>query len=568
MFTREELEAEGLTDFRVFLCHVWAFLGLPPPTKVQLDIAYYLQHGPKRKIIQAFRGVGKSWITVAFVCWNLLLNTQIKIIVVSAGEVLAGDFTKFCLQLIHGMPLLQHLAPGKDQRSSSVAFDVAGATPDKAPSVKSVGITGMLTGSRAHLIVADDIETPKNSYTHLLRERLAELVKEFDAVLSPGGDVVYLGTPQIEGSLYNRLVRDRGYALRIWPAEVPNTASRYTGKLAPFIGRMIVNGVAPGTPVEPKRFPREDLDERRLSYGKSGYALQFLLDTTPSDTEKHPLKLRNLLVMDFDGAQDMGHVKLVWSGDREFQIQDLPAGGFDGDCYVRPSWRSPEMSRFTGTVMAIDPSGKGADETAYAVLKYLHGKLYLVDIGGFKDGFGEATLKALAGKCKRWGVNDVIAEANYGGGMFVELLRPYLATVGQGRIDEEWDGWSQTQKELRILDTLQPVVENHRLVISRAVIEEDLKQQRDDSKYSFIQQFTRMARIKGALPNEDRLDALAMACAYFTQKMARDQDKALDNHKQALLDKEIRDFHKHAFGIRGPSRLKWQRMPGSRARIS
>jgi hypothetical protein len=82
--------AAGLTDFRVFLCQVWDFLGLPTPTKVQLDIAWYLQHGPRRKIVEAFRGVGKSYITVAFVLWTLLLNPQAKILVVSAGEQLPG----------------------------------------------------------------------------------------------------------------------------------------------------------------------------------------------------------------------------------------------------------------------------------------------------------------------------------------------------------------------------------------------------------------------------------------------------------------------------------------------
>jgi hypothetical protein len=52
-----------LQDFRVFLTMVWRHLNLPDPTPVQLDIAHWLQHGPRRKIIEAFRGVGKSWIT-------------------------------------------------------------------------------------------------------------------------------------------------------------------------------------------------------------------------------------------------------------------------------------------------------------------------------------------------------------------------------------------------------------------------------------------------------------------------------------------------------------------------
>lgn len=554
-FSPEEIRQEGLDDFRVFLMHVWAYLGLPEPTPVQLDIAKYLQHGPRRKIVEAFRGVGKSWVTVAFVLWVLLLNPQTKVMVVSAGEALAGDFTKFCLQLIRGMPLLQHLSPMDGQRCSAFAFDVGPASPSKDPSVKSVGITGQLTGSRADLIIADDIETPKNSYTHLLRERLAELVKEFDAVLKPDGRVTYLGTPQIEGSLYNRLWKERGYDIRIWPSEVPADTNRYAGKLSQFVQRMMGKGAKAGTPTDPMRFDSPDLMERRASYGHAGYALQFMLDTSPSDVDRFPLKLKDLIIHDCDS--EVAHVKLVWGGTKDLVIQDLQAGGIEGDCYHRPAWRSEEMAKYTGTVMAIDPSGKGKDETAYAIVKYAYGMLYLVDSGGFIDGFGEATLQALAGKCARHKVNDVIIEENYGGGMFNQLLKPHLIRVGQGRIDEEWNGWSSTQKELRVLDTLEPIFQNHRLVIDRRVIEADLRQQQDQSRYSLVQQITRMCRQKGALPNEDRLEALSMACGYFVEKMARDQNRVLDQHKSSLMQKEIRRYMDHVMGRKAPRALKW-----------
>ena len=49
-----------LADFRKFLYVVWKHLNLPSPTDVQYDIAKYLQHGEKRMVIEAFRGVGKS----------------------------------------------------------------------------------------------------------------------------------------------------------------------------------------------------------------------------------------------------------------------------------------------------------------------------------------------------------------------------------------------------------------------------------------------------------------------------------------------------------------------------
>ena len=556
MFSYAELKAAGLTDFRVFLVQVWAFLNLPDPTPVQLDIAKTLQHGERRLIVQAFRGVGKSWITVAFVLWNLLLDPQKKIMVVSASQNLADDFSKFCKQLIHGMPLLYHLAPRADQISSAIKFDVGPATESKDPSVKSAGITGQISGSRADLIVADDIEIPKNSFSHLLRERLAESVKEFDAILKPGGRIVYLGTPQIEASLYARLTK-RGYVTYIWPAEIPSKLENYAGRLAPFVMRRIKAGAAPGQPLDPQRFSAEDLLERRISYGASGYALQFMLDTNPADADRHPLKLSDLIIEDLD--LQLGWVRLVWGQGREQVIDTLEAGGFDGDCYHRAAWKSDEMVPWEGTVMAIDPSGKGNDETAYAIVRHLKGQLYLVASGGFKQGFAERTLDALAALAAHHGVNYIVIEENYGGGMFNALLKPHLQKHGRGSIDEDWKGaWSANQKELRILDTLEPVIQSHRLVIDRRVIEADLEVQRDEEKYSLIQQMTRMARVKGCLANEDRLEAVAMACRYWQDRLARNQEKAHDQHRESLLKKELDEFLKHALGRRR-TRPKWAR---------
>jgi hypothetical protein len=102
-----------LADFTVFLRMVWAHLKLPAPTPIQLDIARALQHGSKRMVIEAFRGVGKSWITSAFVCWLLLVDPQFKILVVSASKGRADDFSIFTKRLIAEMPVLAHLAASR-----------------------------------------------------------------------------------------------------------------------------------------------------------------------------------------------------------------------------------------------------------------------------------------------------------------------------------------------------------------------------------------------------------------------------------------------------------------------
>lgn len=534
-----QIKEAGLDDFRVYLAQVWDHLDLPDPTPLQYRIAHWLQHGPRRLVLQAFRGAGKSWITVAFCTWKLLLDPETKVEMVSASQSLADDNAQFAHSLIREMPLLSHLRPGKNDRKSALAFDVGPAKASKDPSLKSAGITGQITGTRADIIVADDVEIPENSYTSHRREKLAERVKEFDAILKPGGRVVYLGTPQVEQSLYRRL-ENRGYDTRVWTAEVPEDPEKYGEKLAPFVREKIEAGATPGSPVDPTRFDARDLAERKASYGQTGYALQFMLDTTPSALDKHPLKCRDLIVHDVD--DEIAHVKLVWSSDE--RIDGLSCGGFDGDYYVRPAAKSDEMAPYTGTVMAIDPAGSGDDELGYAIIRYCQGLLYLVDVGGFEDGYDEDTLTGLAAKMARYDVDKYVIEENFGGGMFSQLLDPHVRRMADAKLDTDYDAWSTGKKEWRILDTLEPVIQSHRLVVDRSVIEEDLEQQRDQAKYSLIHQMTRMARQKDALPHEDRLEAVSMAASYWTDKMDRDLDENVERHKQEQLEKELEEWHR------------------------
>ena len=114
---------QELHDFRNFLFIVWKHLALPDPTEVQYDMAEYLQNAPRRAIIEAFRGVGKSYITAAFVVWKLLLDPEIKFMVVSASKARADDFSTFTQRLIMELPMCSHLIAKDHQRWSKIAFD-------------------------------------------------------------------------------------------------------------------------------------------------------------------------------------------------------------------------------------------------------------------------------------------------------------------------------------------------------------------------------------------------------------------------------------------------------------
>jgi hypothetical protein len=539
--------ADPLSDFRNFLFLVWRHLNLPSPTPVQYDLASYLQSGPRRRIIEAFRGVGKSYITVAYVVWRLYRNPQLKIEVVSASKNLADNFTTLCLQLIDTMDVLEHLRPSADQRNSKIQFDVRPATPSKDPSVKSVGITGQITGSRADVIVADDIETPDNSATQGGRDKLLEKVKEFDAVLKPDGEIIYLGTPQTEMSIYNELPK-RGYEIRVWPARMPSEKQRvnYGDHLAPFITNL---GFAEGAPIEPTRFHEIDLVEREVSWGRAGFALQFMLDTSLSDANRYPLKLSDLIVANVD--PEVAHEKIVWAGEPANAYGDeLHNVGFRGDRYYRPLVRAGSTAPYTGSVLAIDPSGRGADETGYAVIKMLNGYLHCPDAGGLRGGYDEPTLVRLAEIAKEQKVNRVIIEANFGDGMFTALFKPVLARIYPCTIEEVKHS---IQKEKRIIDTLEPVLGRHRLIIDPKVILRDYESTRSyptdtRNQYMLFWQLSRITKERGALRHDDRLDALAIAVAYWTQQMSQDEDRQADARREELLKQELQKFQDHALG--------------------
>lgn len=557
------------SDFRNFLYVVWKHLQLPDPSAVQYEIAEYLQHGPKRGIIQAFRGVGKSWITSAYVCWLLYCDPQLNILVVSASKLRADEFSTFTLRLIMEMEILAHLVPRDDQRCSKISFDVRPAHADHAPSVKSVGITGQLAGSRADVIVADDIEIPNNSATQTMRDKLAELVKEFDAILKPGGRILYLGTPQTEQSLYCELER-RGYQACIWPARYPDKAMvvKYGERLASTVATAADRDPSlVGHSTWPSRFPDTDLMEREASYGRSGFALQFMLDTSLSDADRYPLKLSDLIVMDVD--PERAPVTLAWGTSPELALGDLPNVGFNGDRYYRPMMIprgdvQGEWKAYDGIVMAVDPSGRGGDETGYAVVAMLHSRLFVLDAGGLRGGYDDSVLRTLAIIAKRHRVNKIVVEPNFGDGMFNKLLAPVINRVHPVTIEDTER--SSAQKERRIIDTLEPIMNQHRLVVDRQLVERDYKSvdhlPADTARnYRLFHQLTRITRDRGSLAKDDRVDALALAVHYWTELMDRDADRAAQEHRDALFRAELERYMDHVIGrVPAPAALIERRL--------
>jgi len=543
----QELDKKIKDDFRVFLTLVWRELDLPKPTRAQLSIADYLQHGPKRLQISAFRGVGKSWITAAFVLWTLYNDYDKKIMVISASKERADNFSIFCQKLIIDIPWLNHLGPkDADQRWSRISFDVGPARPHQAPSVKSVGITGQMTGSRADLMCFDDVEVPLNSATDMQREKLLQLVTEAESILTPKDEsrILFLGTPQSNFTIYAKLAQ-RSYKPFVWPARYPKSLSGYEGLLAPQLEADLINEkVEPWTPTD-TRFSDFDLIEREAAMGRSNFMLQFMLDTSLSDAEKFPLKFQDLIVTPL--GEECAE-RYSWSADPRYLLKDLNPVGLPGDRFYAPMFIDESAVPYSETIVSIDPSGRGKDQTVACILSQANGYIFLTDIKGYKDGYSDKTHSDIIRLAKRYKASKLIIESNFGDGMITELFKRHAIQQHLNADLEEVR--ATTRKEERIIDTLEPVMNQHKLIVDPKVFEYDYKSNPDEAperrlEYMLMYQMSRMCRDKGAVKHDDKVDALAQGVQWFIDAVALSAQEAQNLRKKEEWDAMHQAFIDH-----------------------
>ena len=511
------------------------------PTPVQMQILDYLENGPKRRVIAAFRGCGKSTLSAMYILWRLYLNPEVKVLIVSASLSRAEAMSAWLLKTIGDVPWLRHMLPDShDGRYSRIAFDVGTCKYiEQSPSVRAAGVTGQVTGARCSIALIDDCETPTTALTQTQREKLRNVLNEMEVILKPGAEseIVYLGTPHsATDSIYFALHRDLNSDMRMWPSRVPTDLTPYKGCLAPLIEKRM--GADAGRPTD-TRFSEDELLQRELSMSNMQNKLQMMLDATLSDIERYPLRCANLMVIPID--RYLPEV-MAYEKHKSFALDDLPCAGMAHDpVFYRPRTQEGLIGvEEVPTVMTLDPSGGGADEFAWCVCKAWGGNYYICEIGGKLGGVSEQFWAQLAEIAKKWGVNEIAVESNFGGlEVYKQVLMPYLRKVGaECRVEAIR---SNQRKELRIIDSLAPVMQTHRVAIARHVIEADadlIKNAKDDRdvSYSFVHQMTRLTHDRGSLMHDDRIDAVAMAVQWFQEQAALDQKaRARDRSKELLL---------------------------------
>ena len=558
---------ESLQSFPNFVCYLLREQGLAStPTKQQVAVADWMERGPNRQLTVAFRGLGKSLLASYYALWRLRMDPEEKVMVCSATAIKATDFTNFMLRTMAEVDILTCLLPGLDNRSSSVAFDVAPCTVEQSPSVRALGIGAQTTGQRCTCAILDDIETAANTLTILKQERIAHSVTEIESIIKPDEGqllprkILYLGTPHTETSIYLRLVRERGYASRYFPALYPDDFETYEGNCDPRIQKEVEDNPAlEGEPTDPERFGAEDILQRQASMTLASFKLQFLLDCRLATLDRFPCRLGDIPILDIDGSALPETV--VWSNSPEYRIQELVCIGMGADRHWhRPAFINGWIDRKEArVVMAIDPAGRGRDEAAWCVLAEYGGNFTLLESGGSTLGYDDTVLEHMAKTAKKWDVNYVIVEANFGDGMATALLKPHMLRHHPVTIEEVKHS---QRKEIRLCDTLGPVIQQHRLSILSRVIKNDYRLLDEDPEHGYARslahQISRLTDERGCLDHDDRADALAIALSFYVESAAQDQMRAQADRAAQMQAEDMEAWQSEQVGAIDSLALGWR----------
>jgi hypothetical protein len=126
--------------------------------------------------------------------------------------------------------------------------------------------------------------------------------------------------------------------------------------------------------------------------------------------------------------------------------------------------------------------------------------------------------------------------------MFDQLLRPVLKKIHPVSIEKVR---SSKQKELRIIDTLEPLMNQHKLVFDTQMVKRDIRESLTDPQklpYGLMYQITHITRTRGCLGHDDRLDALAIALAAIVETVGMDEDEAYKEFKDQQLQDKLDKF--------------------------
>jgi hypothetical protein len=157
---------------------------------------------PRRALLAAFRHSGKSTIVGIFAAWVLSIRPEARIMVLSAENALASRMVGHIRNIMENHPACADMLPAVKKEWSATKLTIRRPIGIREPSVICQGVHGNITGLRSDMIICDDVEVPNTAGTAAKREGLRERLRELDFILSPGGCIIYIGTPHAADTIY------------------------------------------------------------------------------------------------------------------------------------------------------------------------------------------------------------------------------------------------------------------------------------------------------------------------------------------------------------------------------
>jgi len=527
---------EMVDDFRNHLWACFKYLGIGEPTPLQYAMAEAMQNGPKDFQMQAGRGAGKSVINACFASWRLLMDANKTIMVLSATSGRAISFIAQVRKIIDVVPYCEHLKPKEHDKDNAFGFNVGCKTTyGQDLSCYAKGITGQITGSHADDIIVDDIEIEKNSDTPYARERLLNKIAELEQIRNntPDGCIRILGTFQSTDSVYLKL--SNSYPIIKFPAIMPNPD--IAGEIDYCSDYILKLGLEIGDSTQPERFPLDVLKQREAKIGLKLFSLHYKLDPSLSDRSKYPLKLEDLIILDVN--PELFPEKITW--EKRSHNKTIESFGITGDLLYDPQWVSPNFIPYQQTVMFIDPSGRGDDETAICIASFVNGYIVVHELIGLQGGYAEPILRKIGKLAYEYKIKCIRVESNFGDAMYCNLLKPVVCSMC-GPIAIE-DFRVTGNKEQRIIKVLEPLMSVHKLIFNTKAIKDPENQK----------QITRLTERKGSLKHDDRVDILGSAVAYWQDMVSLDADTQIGRNKVKEQQEIVKDWlgSKRSLGLLG-----------------
>jgi len=389
--------------------------------------------GDTRLLMQAFRGSGKSTMIGLFTAWLLYRNPDLRILVLSAEENLAKKMVRQVRRILERHWLTKHLKPKNADQWSGDQFTVNRNIELRDPSMLARGITGNITGSRADVIICDDVEVPNTSDSAEKREELRNRLDEISFILVPDGTQVYVGTPHTYHTIYAEDARED------------------LGEEVPFLdgfARLTLPVMdADGAPIWPERFSSHALKQLKRDNGPNKFASQMMLQPVNIAEGRLDAELLQIYDDELDYTKELqslfiGPIKLVSSS----------------------AWWDPSFASARGdaSVVAVTYSDDAGNI-------YIHHLEYIEIDAGNEQNEATQQCEIVSRLARDHHLPTITVESNGIGKLIPGILKNRLAQNHVPcRVQEHH---SSRAKDLRILEAFDAPLAAGRLFIHRSVLQ-------------------------------------------------------------------------------------------------